>query len=420
MIKRSNGRRQTYVSALIPFCVWDRWKTLQKQRKMERTSGRTQVVFVLPRCSGYRFSSIRVEKCSRIFIMSGNPNDLEKIQPEEFECRIIFMSMFKICTHWWELCFECKKVRIAQFVKRHWFLGPGSEEEKYGSSNHAQEGQWNCTAANMVQRCKETGHLVFKSISSLSRGILKQKKGKTSIHFNGDSMNTELLFQTFQSVNQRSVHGAVTDWCYQFGSTEEEKGWASTSVDNKILTKLKPQEEQLLVSPPTRATGNRMQERVLSFDELAGKIQLTQSCEKKKLISYILMQPGNSTKFDQMGTDGEHLHFVPRTFDFSIPSESPSFGSYSWRHNHWTGFGSSSCENSSRIWNWSCDSIFCKANVHILRCYIKRNRAFCEWNSWSRRRAQVQWWIAHRTSRISKKWTIRRKKRKLEQRGNLC
>ena len=38
----------------------------------------------------------------------------------------------------------------------------------------------------MVQRFKEIGHLVFKSISALSRGILKQEKGKTSIHFNGD------------------------------------------------------------------------------------------------------------------------------------------------------------------------------------------------------------------------------------------
>ena len=61
----------------------------------------------------------------------------------------------------------------------------------------------------MVQRFKETGHLVFKSISALSRGILKQKKGETSIHFKGDSMNTELLFQTIHSVNQLSVYGAV-------------------------------------------------------------------------------------------------------------------------------------------------------------------------------------------------------------------
>ena len=33
--------------------------------------------------------------------------------------------------------------------------------------------------------------------------------------------------------------------------------------------------------------------------------------------------------------------FVPRIFDFSRLSESPSFGSYSWRHNHWTNLGSS-------------------------------------------------------------------------------
>ena len=61
-------------------------------------------------------------------------------------------------------------------------------------------------------------------------------------------MNTELLFQTVRSVNQLSVYGAVANWCYQFGSTEDEKGRASTTVDNKMLTKLKPEEVQLLVS----------------------------------------------------------------------------------------------------------------------------------------------------------------------------
>ena len=44
-----------------------------------------------------------------------------------------------------------------------------------------------------------------------------------------------------------------------------------------------------------------MQERVLGFDKLAGKIQLTQLCEKK-ITSNILWQPGSSTKFD--GDDG--------------------------------------------------------------------------------------------------------------------
>ena len=37
-----------------------------------------------------------------------------------------------------------------------------------------------------------------KSISAVSRGILKRKKGKETIHFNGDSSNREFLFQTCQ------------------------------------------------------------------------------------------------------------------------------------------------------------------------------------------------------------------------------
>ena len=74
--------------------------------------------------------------------------------------------------------------------------------------------QWNCGANKInVQRFKETGNLVFKSTSALSRGILNQKKGRCTIHFNGDSTNTELLFQTVHSVNQHSFYGAVANWC---------------------------------------------------------------------------------------------------------------------------------------------------------------------------------------------------------------
>ena len=46
----------------------------------------------------------------------------------------------------------------------------------------------------MVKRFKDTGHPVFKSISALSRGILKKKNGRDTIHFNADASNTELLF----------------------------------------------------------------------------------------------------------------------------------------------------------------------------------------------------------------------------------
>ena len=133
----------------------------------------------------------------------------------------------------------------------------------------------------MVQRFKETGHHVFKSTSALSRGVLKQRIGRCTIHFNGDSMNTELLFQTVHSVNQLSVYGAVANCCHQFALTDEEKGQVGIIVDNKILTLVEPEEVELLVSPPTQAPGNRMQGGALSFQTLEKKIQLTQLCEEK-------------------------------------------------------------------------------------------------------------------------------------------
>ena len=115
-------------------------------------------------------------------------------------------------------------------------------------------------------------------------------------------MNTELLFQTGHSVNQVDVCGAEANWCYQIGFTEDEKGRTITTVDNKILTKLKPEEVQLLVSHPKRATGNRMPERVQSFQELTGQIHLTQLCEKAFLQD--LVTSGKSYKIRPNADDG--------------------------------------------------------------------------------------------------------------------
>ena len=74
------------------------------------------------------------------------------------------------------------------------------------------DGQWDRTANKMVQQFKETGHPIFTATSALSREILKQRKGRSTIHFNGEFMNTELLFQTINSVNQGSIC-AVTNGC---------------------------------------------------------------------------------------------------------------------------------------------------------------------------------------------------------------
>ena len=63
----------------------------------------------------------------------------------------------------------------------------------------------------MVERFKDTGHPVFfKSTSALSRGILKKKSGRDTIHFNADASNTELLIRIIHSVSQLSFCGAVS------------------------------------------------------------------------------------------------------------------------------------------------------------------------------------------------------------------
>ena len=109
---------------------------------------------------------------STLSILQENQKDLEEknIQPESFEDRIIFMSMFNDIL--WktddENCISnAEKVKnyAMKFSQGHWtFLGPGSEGKWYGDS---QGGQWDRTANNMVQRFFETGHLIFTRITSL-------------------------------------------------------------------------------------------------------------------------------------------------------------------------------------------------------------------------------------------------------------
>ena len=45
----------------------------------------------------------------------------------------------------------------------------------------------------MVERFKDTGHPVFKSICALSRGILKKENGRDTIHFNADASKYRIL-----------------------------------------------------------------------------------------------------------------------------------------------------------------------------------------------------------------------------------
>ena len=72
------------------------------------------------------------------------------IEPEEFEHRILFMSMFNDI-EWTktgneENCIsnsERVKMHAKRFPRGHWtFLGPGDEKKWYGIRNDTFEGKW--------------------------------------------------------------------------------------------------------------------------------------------------------------------------------------------------------------------------------------------------------------------------------------
>ena len=123
------------------------------------------------------------------------------IEPEDCEDRIIFMSMFNDIE--WiqkgnsEQCIsksEQVKNNVKRFSRGHWtFLDPGGEKKWYGTLSKTPEGKRDSTATQMVERFKETGHPVFKSISTLARGILRRKSIRDTIHFDADASNTELF-----------------------------------------------------------------------------------------------------------------------------------------------------------------------------------------------------------------------------------
>ena len=137
----------------------------------------------------------------------------------------------------------------------------------------------------MVQRFKETSRPVFTSASALSRGILRTLKGKETIHFNADASNTELLFRIIHSMNQLKINGAVSNWCEQFGFTEDEMGQERTlgkrePVNKGTLKCVNSQEVNLFVSSPRLASGNNLREKTFRTSKsLSETIQFTKVCE---------------------------------------------------------------------------------------------------------------------------------------------
>ena len=189
--------------------------------------------------------------------------------------------------------------------------------------------------------------------------------------------------QLVHSVNQISIYAAVTDWCNQFGLTDEEKEQVAIPVDNKNVD-----------HGGTRRSGNV---GIWYLETRCNEARASKYWKRRyrwhnyvKKFSSILWQPEIAANFDlMMKTDGENYFSMPRMFKFLILSKNPTFGSCSRRYNYWTSSGSSYCENSWRIRKRKCNSTNLQTQGHI-SCDIQRNRALCERNSWSQSRSQVK------------------------------
>ena len=80
-------------------------------------------------------------------------------------------------------------------------------------------------AEKMMLEFGERKHPVFRATSPLSRGQLKRKGGgKLSIHYCADLDTITIIFPTIISVNQLSLHGAVSEMCEEYETFHDRIG----------------------------------------------------------------------------------------------------------------------------------------------------------------------------------------------------
>ena len=106
----------------------------------------------------------------------------------------------------------------------------------------------------------ESGRPVFRSTSPSSRGLLKSKGGgKLSINFCAYEGTIETVFRTIISVNQLSIHGAVSDLCVEYKSCHVRTGRLVLVGQSDPLVVSKSS----LMKTPTPSTDDTAQEDLL-------------------------------------------------------------------------------------------------------------------------------------------------------------
>ena len=115
-----------------------------------------------------------------------------------------------------------------RFPQGHWsFVGPESEEKWNGTHTYKTEGLWNRSADVIVLHLREWTSYLSSNKCVGPRISEKQERNIIDQH-NCDLSTAELFFGTIISVNQLSVHGAISDWCEDLAQQISDHSFSST------------------------------------------------------------------------------------------------------------------------------------------------------------------------------------------------
>ena len=167
-------------------------------------------------------------------------------EPEHFNSRIIFMSMFDVIMRGEnDNTEECAQnpIEVSKYAPRfpcgRWsFLGPRLEKTWYKTCSDKPNREWDRTAAMIVlQLVTESDHPVSRASSVFERGKLDiTEYGKKSTRFDDNEGNIEMLLCTVISVNQLSVYGCLADWCKKWDNNSSEESAPSSEGSESSRT----------------------------------------------------------------------------------------------------------------------------------------------------------------------------------------
>ena len=266
----------------------------RSNRKRERSSWRSQEIFVVPWRSGTRRRTdwIRVENFpgfSSLSLLREIQNDLEtkNIKPEDFKDRIIFMSMINDIV-WKKNDENC----ISNALPGHWkFLGPGSEEKWHGDSHDQKDSgiapptRWYSDSKRLVILSSEVP--VLRVVESWSKRRFHKIQNSCSEQFtlSISSVSTEQLRVgvTNSAWQKKKKDASLFLWTIKCWPWWSQKKW-------NCWYHFRP------------APGNWIQWGALSFQILEKKEKLTQLCEKAFFQHLVIA--GNYYKSQPNADDG--------------------------------------------------------------------------------------------------------------------